>query len=494
MSILIRNVKVLGSLKTYETPHDVLLDGGTISAIGNLNGKRAEEVIEGGGAYLAPGFIDAQNASDHFLTLLTDPKQEDFIKQGVTTIVGGHDGVSLAPLLYGSLEAIRKWGNPETIHVNWLSLREFFETLSRRPLAVNFATFAGHSTIRRAIIANQIRELTKNELQVMSGVFSKSLEEGALGISYGLASFHTQATPYAELAAFSKIVQEAGRMVAIYPRSPSERQSLKEVVRLNAETGVSIFMSHLLHGNAEDSAHALEEVEALAKERDVHFGTNPFACTIQPIYTFLPEWTRNGDVEAMRKSIEDQWLAKRILQDLPALNPEATFIERSPGIDADGLTLAEYMEISGSTSVEACLLKLMCGTRLQAMLSTKDEHRNESELWSPRSLIVSRSASFGDAWHGHETPLRNRSQKTFTEFLRKAEEKGVLEDAISKITILPAKKFGFAKRGILHEGYLADVTLFETGGNVKTVIVNGKIVVRDGVVTGELPGIILKHT
>ena len=183
MSLLIRNVRVLGSQKKLPERADVFVAGTTISAIGSFPKKEADVTIDGEGAYLAPGFIDVDTTSDHYLSLFEDLGQEDFLRQGVTTMIGGHCGASLAPLYYGELSSFRKWANLRAVNVNWHTLREFLSVLQRRRPGVNFGTFAGHSTMRREITGDAIRDLTRNEIRVMGGILDRALKEGAFGLS-----------------------------------------------------------------------------------------------------------------------------------------------------------------------------------------------------------------------------------------------------------------------------------------------------------------------
>src|SRR5690348_3985206 len=125
MTLLIKNVQILGGAHEFPDASDVFVNDDKISAIGSFPNKRADTVLEGHGAYLAPGFIDVNTDSDHYLTLFEHRGQEDFLRQGVTTIFGGMCGASLAPLLYGSLESISKWTRTDRVNVNWHTMREF---------------------------------------------------------------------------------------------------------------------------------------------------------------------------------------------------------------------------------------------------------------------------------------------------------------------------------------------------------------------------------
>ena len=168
--LLIKNGTIVDGSGKPPYKADVLVVGDKISAIGNFSYKKAEVVIDALGLYVAPGFIDVNTDSDHHLSLFTNPPQEDFLLQGITTIVGGQCGASLAPLLYGSLESIRKWADPNLVNVNWHTVSEFFEVLSGKKIGVNFATLAGHGTMRRAIVGEDLRDLTDRELKLLLSV------------------------------------------------------------------------------------------------------------------------------------------------------------------------------------------------------------------------------------------------------------------------------------------------------------------------------------
>jgi N-acyl-D-amino-acid deacylase len=496
MSILVRNVKILGSPTAEDTLKDVLVTGQTISAVGKFSGKRAEEVIDGQGGCLTPGFIDLATTSDHFLSVFTAPRQEDFIRQGVTTIVGGHCGASLAPLLYGSLEAIRKWADPDAVHVNWHTMQELFQDLSKRPMAVNFGTLAGHSTIRRAMLGDEIRDLTENEIAVFKGALERALQEGAFGLSFGLASIHARSTAHKEMDVFAEAVAAKRGMVALHLRSGDTAKSAEEAIALHKESGAFTLVNHFVPRRGDEKGYeaALAAFAALPQDANCYFGLYPFAGTVDALYRLLPEWAQNGPLEVMVKNVQDDWLSKRVVKELPEFDAATMIIETAPRQEMMSRTLKDYMEISGITDVRQGLLHLMKATKLRAVVSMRDINESvlKDTLWHPRALITSHAASLGNAPQG-KTMLAARSRRTMTEFLRLAEEKGVLNEAVRRITALPAAKLNLPKRGAIQEGYFADLALLKNG-EVKTVVVNGTVVVRDGVVTGALPGSILRRS
>lgn len=194
--LLIKNVRVVDGAGKEPYKADVIVRGEYISAIGNFSGKNFSKIINGNGAYLAPGFIDVNSDSDHYLTLFTNPEQQDFLQQGVTTIVGGNCGSSLAPLIKGDLRSIRKWTDTNLVNVGWRSMAEFLAILEKKRMGVNFGTLVGHSTIRRAIIGDDIRDMTDEEMAIFKMVLRLALKEGAFGLSSGLGYIHSRLTPY----------------------------------------------------------------------------------------------------------------------------------------------------------------------------------------------------------------------------------------------------------------------------------------------------------
>src|SRR5258708_978550 len=319
MTLLIKNVRVLDGGGSPAQDADVFVSGDKISAIGKFPNKAADKIVDGVGAYLAPGFIDIDTDSDHYLSIFDNPAQEDFLRQGVTTIVGGMCGSSLAPLIYGSLESIQKWGDTRTINLDGHSVKEFLGFLEKKSLAVNFGTLAGHATIRRALVGETIRDLTKNELNVFTATLRRAMEEGALGLSTGLEYVHAFETPYAELKSLAQTVKDLGGVYATHVRKSGEEvsASIDETIRLAKETGVNTEVSHFrpLIGFEKKYEEALEKIEALPKEINFNFDLYPYDTSMLALYTFLPSWAKSGGIETMKRNIKDEWFETRIIQD-----------------------------------------------------------------------------------------------------------------------------------------------------------------------------------
>ncbi len=500
MTLLIRNVRILGGAREFPEPVDVFVAGDRISAIGHFPNKRTDDVLDGQGAYLSPGFIDVNTDSDHYLTLFDYPSQDDFLKQGVTTIFGGMCGSSLAPLLYGSLESMRKWGGAEKkVNFNWRTVAELRAGIDKRPLGVNFGTLVGHSIGRRALVGDDLRDLTKNELTVFKETLRRALREGAFGLSTGLGYVHGRSASLSEIQTLADVIKEFGGIYATHLRNPGKgvAESINETITLAEHAGVKTLVSHFvpLISSGEEYAGVLERINSLPPQLDFHFDIYPFDTMLLPIYTFLPLWAQNGGTAKMLENIADAWLVKRILNEMEPFRAELTTIAQAPGNDfLVGKTLKEIGGIYGISDAREIMIKLMAETRLRGVILAKviDEDLVRRALASPRSFVASNAPSFG-AMKGRKQLKTDRTTSTFLTFLSLTEH-GLLplEDAVRKITRDPAREFGLAGRGEIKEGNFADLVCFKSGES-KFAVVNGRVAAKNGEFQNVFSGKALRH-
>jgi N-acyl-D-amino-acid deacylase len=500
MTLLIRNVQIVGGEKEFSGPMDVFVNNDTISAIGKFPNKKADATLDGQGAYLSPGFIDVNTTSDHYLTLFDHPSQEDFLKQGVTTTIGGICGSSLAPLAYGTLESLQKWGDTSRINVNWHTTAEFLHALDKKPLAVNFGTLAGHSTIRRALVGEPLRELTKNEMNVFARTLEESLKEGAFGMSTGLSYVHARNTPYLELNFFADVVARFRGVYATHLRDNTAEivPAVEETIRIAKERNVKTIISHFVPivGAEKNYEEALALVNDLPGDIDLRFDAYPFATSLLPIYTFLPLWVQNGGVNVMLTSTKDAWLLARIKKDMPAIAEGDFIIATAPGNDfLVGKSLREIKKMYGLRDGRDALLKLMATLNMKGSVLYKDVNDEVAlrAIASPRSFIASDAPSFGRDTKRKQ--LRSEhTTSTFTKFLSLVEKEHLmpLNDAIAKITREPAAMFDLKGRGVIKEGNFADLTCFR-GDEIRFTIVNGAVAESNGEFQNKFSGKALRH-
>ena len=489
--ILIKNAQIVDGSGSPPYRADILIDGKKISAIGIFPQKKAEEVIDGLGLTAVPGFIDVNTDSDHYLSLFTNPPQKDFLLQGVTTIIGGQCGSSLAPLMYGSLVSIRKWANPDQINVGWHTMGEFLNILRKLRLGVNFTTLAGHVTIRRDIVGEDIRELTPSEMAVFSKVLERALKEGAMGLSTGLSYIHAKVAPYAEIKELAKLVAENNKVYATHLRDEKADllKSVQETLSIAQETGAKTIISHFrpVKGFEKEFEEAVNLVDKNLVKANIYFDVNPFDESLVPIYSLLPDWAKSGGLEVMLSHLENASTKKEIAKELSHFKADEFIIAGARNEQyAIGKTLGQFAKDRELAPVDA-LLNLMISTGLRAMLAYKNLDINllKNILLHPRSLIGSNGASLPEKSRGLKL---ERSTSTFPKFLEIAASQNIsLEQTIKKITSTAAQVYGIKNRGLIKEGYLADITLIKDN-KVIDVLVNGKFAVRNSAITGELAG------
>lgn len=501
MTLLIKNVQIVGAPRGGEGTSDVFVSDKKISAIGNFANKKADVVIDGQGAYLSAGFIDADTASDHYLTLFDDRGQEDALRQGVTSLMGGMCGASLAPLLYGTLESLQKWGTADRINVNWHTTAEFLSVMDKRTAAVNFGTLVGHGTVRRAIVGEALRELTKNELGVFVRTLETALQEGAFGLSTGLGYVHERKTPYSELKTLAETVKKYDGVYATHLRHEGHgvKEAVEDTIRLAKETGVSVFINHFspVTGAEKEYEEALALIEALSPGVDLQFGISPSMSSLAPIYTFLPEWVQTGGLSVMEANINDEWLVPRIVKEMPVLREHDLVIAHAPGNEIlVGRTIAEIRDMYEVDDPRDALLRLMQALRLRASVLYRnlDPKLIARAIASPRSIIASSAPSVLGATPSEKHFKSDRITGTFLSYLSMIEKEAAmpLEEGIRKITEAPARKFGIEERGSVREGNFADLVCFR-GNEVKFVVVNGRVVAKDGAVEEGFPGAMLRR-
>lgn len=486
--ILIKNSNIIDGTGKPQFKSDILIKDEKIAAIGSFPDKSAEIVIDGLGLTVTPGFIDVNTDSDHYLSLFTDPLQEDFLKQGVTTIIGGQCGASLAPILYGSLNSIRKWTDTDQINVNWNTLEELKNVLNKTKLGVNFVTLIGHSTIRRDLVGEEIRDLTEPELEIFKNTIDQAMREGAVGLSTGLGYAHAKNVSYSEIKKLLSAVAKRNGIYTSHLRSEGAKvlESVKEITQLSEETGIPAVISHFrpILGSENEFRQALALIESKLNTQNIYFDVNPFPMSILHIYTLLPDWAQQGNLETMLDIIADPANQKQILSEWSNQQfqfNQLTIAEARSNPYLIGKTLKEFSENRG-LKPELGLLELMLITQMKALLFYNNINPDIllKLIFHPRSLIGSNSASFSPA---AKSLKPERSRNTFSKFLQLSAAQNIPpENTIQKITSLPAKIFGIKKRGVVAEGWYADLALLKNN-DIINVLVNGKLAIQDGQLT-----------
>lgn len=495
MSILIKNALVYDGGGKPGFKADVLVKGERIAGVGSFNQGAADQTIDAMGSMVTPGLIDINTDSDHYLSLFADPYQKDFIKQGVTTIIGGNCGSSLAPLIKGTLESIRKWADINQVNVNWHSLAEFFNVLKNQGLGVNFGSLIGHSTIRRGLVGESFRDLTDHEMASFKEILETAFREGAFGFSTGLGYVHSRFVPYSEVRSLVEIATRFKRVYATHLRNEADGvlAAINETISLAKDTGAKVEISHFrpLNGFKADYDKSLEMIKANAADTHINFDLYPFETSVVPIYTLLPEWAKQGGLDIMRENIAAKGVRERLLESFPNIKGDDIIIAKSnPGYEfLNGKTLKEFAENREIKSLKEALLELMNLTCLKSILIYKNVNFDAvlKFLSEDQAIISSNAAGLPDKSFKPE-----RYYNTFPKFFQLVKEKNLMpiETAVFKASSLPARKYGIKERGLLVEGYFADLVVFRDE-KPSEVIMNGQLVLENGEVKKLLAGKIL---
>ncbi len=492
---IIKNGEIINGAGVPGFKADILIKGDTISAIGNSFSVSRAKIIDAREAYVMPGFIDVHTDSDHYLTLFTDPLQDDFLRQGVTSIIGGQCGASLAPLLTGSLESIRKWADTNAVNLGWRTIAEFISALEKRKLGVNFGTLIGHGTIRRGFTGNAERDLTSRELGVFEHIIEESMRAGALGLSTGLGYAHGRGVPYSEVKTLVKILGKTGGVYATHLRNEENHvvAAVEEAITLARETSVPTIVSHYKPARGYEDAYSegFKLIEESHKDTPLWFTSSPSGENLTPIYMLLPAWARAGRLEDMQNLITRPEIRARIASE--SKNIKGKDIRIAQSSHAPYLVGKTIADIARSMDVGdgAGLVRAMETTALRAVVLQKNINVDFAiqSLRSRRALIGSNMPSL------RETSLRDGNDRAsiFPEYLRLTEYLGYmpLREAVERITSTPARLFGLRGRGALREGYKADLVIMKNG-KICDVFVNGFHVVEDGTVRNIYAGEVLR--
>lgn len=470
-----------------------------VAAIGHFPNYQARRVFDGmSGAYLAPGFIDINTASDRYFTLFNHPAQESFLSQGVTTIIGGQNGISLAPLIYGSLELKKLWVDIRKININWGSVKEYLSAMSRKKLGVNYGTLAGHTTVREAITGDDFRDLTQKELDVMKLILERTLNEGAFGISADLTFPLTSLTPYKELKMLGEIAAARRGLVSLKIRNYGEDilAGVSEAINLSKETGGKVLINSFSVPNGfekeyEKTFGLICENESLA---DVHFSLHPFNISVLPLFSFLPAWAQRGGLGEIRENFKNPATREKIKKDLPRLKAEEVVIFHAPGHQyLNGQTLKNFSHNRGLNLKDGliCLMDILDlrGSVVYRDVSVK---KLPQALAHAKSLVSSGSSSFDEERFNFIPEHSRRAFIRYLEIIFSKKKLLPVETAIRKITGEPAAMLGLKNRGLIKESYFADLVMFR-GPKIENVFVNGEPAIIDGKFSGALNGRVLKR-
>jgi N-acyl-D-amino-acid deacylase len=508
--LVVRNGTIVDGSGGAPFEGDVAILDGRIVAVGRSLAGGGGEELDARGMAVAPGFIDIHSHADG--TLFDDPRAESVIRQGVTTVVVGQDGGSRGPTR-DDPSARTQIRRSLRARGPFSSLGDFLAAVDALPSSVNVASMVGLGTVRGIVVGDDDRPATAAEIARMRSLVSAAIEHGACGASSGLEYVPGAFASREELAAICQPLAAARLPYATHMRNEDDRllESLDESIAVARAAGCPLQVSHLkTQGprNWPKIGAALERLEsARASGLDVAFDRYPYVAYQTGLTNLFPAWSRDGGTQRFLERLRDTTTATRIREEALAKveliggwdNVQITSVGSDADRAVEGQRLGTWANASGADPYEAAMgLLERSGGSVGMVGFAMSEENIERFLAHPLGMVCSDGGAFateGPARRGHPHP---RSLGSFPRVLGQyvRERRALsLEDAVRKMSAFPASRVRLADRGMLREGFAADVVVFDPATvtdratfaepfryaeGIGAVIVNGVTALRDG--------------
>ncbi len=511
---------------------DIAIEGGRIVCIGKLQGAEAKQVIDAQGCFVVPGLIDIHSHSD--LTIVLEGRASSSLAQGITTQVMGNCGISAAPtrdheIYYGAFDPTMTRG----LDCDWLSFGEYFERLEVQGMGTNVATLAGHGNIRVAAMGYEDREPTAAEMEGMKELTGQAMEDGAVGLSSGLAYAPGPYAKLEELIELGKVVGQYNGIYTSHIRNQTEGigAAVDEVIAVGEQAGIMAHVSHMQPGAPMIGAtkDLLDTIDRMREQGvDISCDAIPYTIGSTTLKSLLPPWALDGGDEELLKRLADEPMREKIKQDTMTHGAESGGSRKRNLVKDErwdliwlgsseanaglvGKSFAEIGAARGQDPHDAVLDILREEEARPWMLAedvSEEDFRNIAR--HPVGGVISDGFSLVPEGVLAEGKHHPRSYGAFPHFLQHfVREQGALtwEQAIYKLTGYAASRFHLRERGLLREGFWGDVLVFDPQRiaatadfddpysypvGVEWVLVNGEVVVRDGVVGEEMVGQVIR--
>jgi len=520
--IIIKNGTVIDGTGQPMTRADIGIKEDKVAAVGDLHNESAATVIDATGKYITPGFIDVNNHSDTFWRIFNDPQLESLIYQGVTTIIGGNCGSSLAPLTsHDVIKSIQKWADINTISFNWLGMKDFLAEVEKKQLAVNFGTLVGHGTLRRGFVGDEVRDITPGEMEAMKKMLTQAMKEGALGMSTGLVYTHAKLASSREIAELAEIAAKYGGVYTTHIRGESDEliRAVEEAIRIGQITGVRTQISHLKAMGQKNWGLMDEALGMIETARtsgvDVNFDVYPYTITGSVMYILLPGWVSEGGRVMLLTRLKDPEIRERVIKEMRENDYDYSKIMISISSMDKTLTRKSIIDIAKAQgkSIEDAVVDILIasGGRVITMMDVLSEKNVDKGVQNPFSIISSNGSGYNVEHKETGEVVHPRSFGTFPRVLATyVRGKGVIgwEEAINKMSGRPAEKFNLKKRGTIAEGNFADLVVFDPkqitdastvdnpyqyAKGIDWVLVNGKPALENGTYNGARAGQVIRR-
>ena len=516
--VLIKNGQIIDGSGNTSFVGDIGINADTIAAIGSLNYAKGTLEIDAKGLSVAPGFINMLSWAN--VSLIEDGRSQGDIRQGVTLEVLG-EGHSMGPLTEEMKKEMLVNQQNITYDITWTTLGEYLEFLEKKGVSTNIASFVGNGTLREYTMGYENRLPTSEELDKMKALTQQAMEEGAIGISTSLIYVPSGHAKTDEIIELAKIVSDHDGMYVSHIRD-EEGGLLKAVNELITISKEADIRSEIYHFKASGNQNwdLLDQAIALidsARTKGLSITTDMYMYNASStgLNVLLPAWAKEGGHNATIKLIQQPDRRKEMMQEINFhVPPEKILLVgfRNKALRSlIGKTLADVAQERNITPEEAIVdLILEDDSRIQVVYFSMSEHNIKKKLALPYMSICSDAGSYTNEGVFLEQSTHPRAYGSFARLLGKyvREEKVIsLEDAIYKLTALPATNMKLKKRGTLREGFYADIAIFDPDKirdiatfeephqyaiGMKHVFVNGTQVLKNGEHTGAFPGKVVR--
>ncbi|MBL8697084.1 MAG: amidohydrolase family protein [Alphaproteobacteria bacterium] len=520
LDLVIRNGTLFDGTGKPPVQADIAVAGGRIAAIGRIDERGGTE-IDAQGLNVAPGFIDIHSHSDY--TLLRDPRAVSAVKQGVTLEVIGNCGFGCAPLRDPVLARNAIYGFDEGMPLAWRGVGEYLERLEKAKPAINVAMLVPNGQLRLAAIGIEDRPADAKELDQMAGLLADGLAEGAHGYSTGLEYPAERAAPESEITQLARVAARTDALYATHTRDRDHKavEAIEEAVRTAEHAGVRLQVSHLLPrvtagGMLERSIETVATARARGLDAAFDMHTRRYGTTF--LNTILPPWATRDGREALRAHLDSAESRARmkgypsiiaaggwdriVLLDNPTV-PEfsrRTFgdvgreLGRDPHDVAFDVLMREIDHLHRPMVIILCYEEDAQAAIFSHPLCMPGSDATTLAPDGPLAGATFHGAYSWAAWFWRFTVKQRRVLSP--------------EEAIHRLTALPASVMRLGDRGVLREGAAADIAVFDPdrfaerattfepnqlAEGMMHVVVNGSLALRDGRLTGERGGAVLRR-
>ena len=524
LDLVIKNGTLIDGTGAKALAADLGIKSGRVAIIGPVAAGRGLRLLDAKGLVVCPGFIDVHSHTD--VELLVNPKAESAVRQGITTLVSGNCGGSPFPIG----DAIREeyQANLKEVHgldLTWSDAAGFLARLEQSGTAVNYATLVGQGMIRGAVVGLDNRPPQPEELERMTLLVEGAMTAGAFGLSSGLEYTPSSFAQAGELVELCRAAARHKGVYATHMRNEGEEllESLDESISAARESGISLQISHLKtarRANWDKAEATLTRVETARREGlDIFCDRYPYIAGSTGLGFFFPTWVWEGTTEQSMARLKDRRLESRIRGHVSGQEKKLgswktvllCSVVSQENKWVEGLTVRDAAARSRKPAYEF-MRDLLLAERGRVEMTVFNMSEDNLKRFLSHPLVgvgtdAGTLAPYGPLGRGKPHP---RAYGTFPRVLGKyvREEKlAPLEAMIKKMTFLPARKFGFAKRGVVAVGSWADLVLFDPDtvadtatwtdphrfpAGIPYVVINGRLVVDQGDHTGDPAGKVLR--